>query len=1034
MNANHAARHVATLLCLSMIAVLALAAEPPAGGVYTETFGPESATRWQPLAGDWQFRAGGVAQTKADFDCILTWRDVRPSGAYWLAVRFRPETDFDGGGLLFALPGTDKKNGGMLVRCDPGGRILWGYIDDTGTFNYYGDANYDDDGDREQELAVAVDPEKNAFNLYHHGERIATNVRTFHTQGFVGIQSSGGPHTFLKCELRPARAAELEGLKAPGLYSQVVDVIGDDRYVIALRRGAEVLTAYDAAGQPQGGVKAAELSGGKPDVDLKPVALTWDYPSKDGRRGILVLAGEGRSIWRLDANFKVVGTQALIENAQMQGTALAVDRAGRIFVADAGVPGVRVYSPEGKELLKFGEKGAIAAYDHADAKSAGKFKAPRGIAISSQGLVVVADRENYTYVVYEHNPGANALTYVGNGPWIPYPAQTGFDRAGNLLMAGTFEYYRSYGALRVMTLDGRGQRVFVGHSLRDMSDKVRACQGPGGKYYVVDPDKDRVAILPPDFVEPQPTFKWTADGGVEMTVTKVDGSQVVTTSNERVTLTSPSKQERVRVRQTEPVCATWPALTPNELTTYELPPAPPAGKMYVIDMPILVAVFKQATDEKGKHVEINTDGVIARLQRELAVARHFYWLNSHALLNVQFDYMIVDDPNAKVDGGWIQPTPARQMVNQARARQGLPPLDGNHSLLGIHPMPGFDPNDTDSPGYVGGGGLTPFAYSGYALWNHGQGWLMAHEWGHQLDAYFEKSGEPDWWLNHPDGTVHIGRYGEHWDCNAFLCRRVDALNRLRFQFGTLRLVDDRDGDGLADDDPTLPLDEQRFGSDAAQRDTDGDGLDDLGELTAGTFTSSDPRNADTNSNGIPDAQDPHPQFAVGTRLNALQIEANGTPRAAGYARLGQVHRPWCAVTAAGAYDGDHVYLLVALEKPVKQVLLTVDFNDDGWFVGQDNVFAQVELEWKDGQPSVKRASNCEAQLYPQVAAPDVLPGGVPVLGFRVERPDARAALMAGEHVGITLRVADGGGTSGFLLDPWQDLSLECQPAAKRGVK
>jgi hypothetical protein len=33
-----------------------------------------------------------------------------------------------------------------------------------------------------------------------------------------------------------------------------------------------------------------------------------------------------------------------------------------------------------------------------------------------------------------------------------------------------------------------------------------------------------------------------------------------------------------------------------------------------------------------------------------------------------------------------------------------------------------------------------------------------------------------------------------------------------------------------------------------------------------------------------------------------------------------------------------------------------------------------------------------------------------------------------------LRVADGGGTSGFLLDPWQDLSLECQPAAKRGVK
>jgi len=176
---------------------------------------------------------------------------------------------------------------------------------------------------------------------------------------------------------------------------------------------------------------------------------------------------------------------------------------------------------------------------------------------------------------------------------------------------------------------------------------------------------------------------------------------------------------------------------------------------------------------------------------------------------------------------------------------------------------------------------------------------------------------------------------------------------------------------------------------------------------------------------LADAKDPHPQFAVGAKLNPLKLEDNGEPRAAGYALLGRIERPWCDVTAAGAYDGDHVYVMVALSKPVQQVLMTVDFNDDGWFIGQDNVFAQVELEWKDGQPTVKRAAKCEAQVYPQVSTEGVLPGGVPVLSFRVERPEMRATLMAGAHVGITLRLANGGGTSAFLIDPWQDLSWEC---------
>ena len=442
-------------------------------------------------------------------------------------------------------------------------------------------------------------------------------------------------------------------------------------------------------------------------------------------------------------------------------------------------------------------------------------------------------------------------------------------------------------------------------------------------------------------------------------------------------------------------------------------------------MPVLVAVFTQATnlDAKGKDAEdplkkhpnlrdFKTDpnAVIARLKRELEPARLFYWRVSGGTLNIQFDYMTVDDPNAQIDGGWIQPTPAREMVNQARVKAGLPPIDKNHSLIGIHPMSGFDTDFTDDPGTVSGGGLTPFAYSGYALWNHGQGWLFAHEWGHQLDAYFEKSGFPDWWLNHPDGTVHIGRYGEHWDCNAFLCRRADKLNWLRFRFGTLRLVDDRDQDGLADDDLTLPLDEKRFGSDPTKKDTDDDGLSDLAEMCAGTFSSSDPRNPDTNNNGLPDGRDPLPQFRVKTQIMSTQMrDETGA--------LGTIHNAWADAALSVQYDADTVYYTLLLRKPARTIQLPMDWNDDGWFIGQDNVYSSVDLEWPaEGKPQVKAVHNCQARIMNE--------GGNSVIGVTVQRPTTRAPLYPGSHIGICPRLENGGGRVAFLLDPWQLLELE----------
>jgi hypothetical protein len=1004
-------------LWLPLTAACAGAADEPAFP-FAERFDAGAAGRWHPLSGKWEFGDGFVKQTDADRNCAAAIK-IKPEGPYWLAIRFRPESNHTGGGLVFGLPEADKLEGGLVIRCEPEDRIIWGRVGPNGRMRRTNEAIYDDDGDREQELAVAVDPAKGAFNLYHHGERIASNNRVEHATGYVGIVSSGGPHTFLKFEVRPATAQELEGIKEPGPYSQIVDVVAADPYIVALRRGPDLLTIYNDKGEPRGSFKAADLPG-LSGADARPVALALAHlglltRSESVPPDVLVGVEGGASIYKLKNAAHAVGAGPLYRNEKMQATALAVGHS-RIFIADAALPGIRVLDQDGKELTTFGEKGDLAPYDPANPKPGDKFKNPRGIAVAPTGEIVVTDRESFTFVVFKFDPATNQFAYAGSGPWIPNPAQVFFDSRGKMIMGGLFEYYRSYGGVRVMNINGIGEKTWLAHALRDMSDKVRACQGPGGKYYVVDPDKDRFMILPPDFVEPLPEFKYTADGGVQLTMTKVDGTKAVTTSTEK------SKDDRIVVRQKEPVCDTWPRLGPDDLTSYALPAPPAKGKVYVIDMPVLVAVFKQADEiwqekdeKKSKHVEIDTTGVIDRLKRELAVARQFYWHVSHATLNIQFDYMIVDDPDAKVDGGWIQPSPARELVNKARAKQGLPPIDKDYSLIGIHPAGGFDPTYTDDPGIVGGGGLTPYAYSGYALWNNGQSWLFAHEWGHQLDSYFEKSGFPDWWLNHPDGTVHIGRYGEHWDCNAFLCRRADKMNWLRFKFGTIRAVDDADGDGLADDDPTLPLDEKRFGSDSTKIDTDNDGLDDLAETCAGTFTSSDPRNPDTNGNGIPDGKDPYPQFKVRPEIAAAgsgdeRLDAKSAP-------LGAIRSGWADATLRACYSADTVIYSVTFQKPALSVALPMDWNDDGWFVGQDNVYYSVDLEWpKDGPAKVRAANNCEATI----ATND----GKTVLSCVVKRPPTRAPLKPGSKIGICPRLGNGGGTIAFLLDPWQLLELE----------
>ncbi len=151
----------------------------------------------------------------------------------------------------------------------------------------------------------------------------------------------------------------------------------------------------------------------------------------------------------------------------------------------------------------------------------------------------------------------------------------------------------------------------------------------------------------------------------------------------------------------------------------------------------------------------------------------------------------------------------------------------------------------------------------------GMAWAFVHELWHVIGLQLaESAGLPLQPTGHFADDFAAGLLGPEmqrpfdagdlWDGQAALLSRFEAWDRVGAPYRRLIEVIDRDGDGLADDDPRLPLDERRLGSDPTAADADGDGLDDRAEAAAGLYRGTDPNNPDSDGDGLGDGDDPWP--------------------------------------------------------------------------------------------------------------------------------------------------------------------------------
>lgn len=480
---------------------------------------------------------------------------------------------------------------------------------------------------------------------------------------------------------------------------------------------------------------------------------------------------------------------------------------------------------------------------------------------------------------------------------------------------------------------------------------------------------------------------------------------------------------------------------------------PPKGTLETQTLPMLAVVFTPlhtaGQTGPGTSTRVLSDEEIARIRTQLEDVRDFYFRHTHGKLNLVWDLETVNrDVGNKpsLDSfGDVQPEAEKEM-GAVLARKGKSEGDYAGAIFLFGWSEGNTPEEKAKvyrgQAFSGGtyGTDAPWAYkrTPFSLinFNHEADirWTVTHEFGHQLDAMADYSGFPSLPFNHPDPSNLGGVYGEHWDVNAFLLSHFPKDKWIGLKFGHRSLSKDADEDGLADDDPALPLDEKRFGSDRRRADTDGDDLSDLDEYTVplgvshglneemaeGVFHAPDPRKKDSDGDGLEDGPDPYPEYGVNTVRPMRTPDLDGRIGEGEWAELGAIRTDATGpVTYGLQWDARYLYVAMHAGKPL-ELALDLDGADDGWFAGKDNyrlaiapppagspepVVSSVVWDWsvfddaKDPNPYLSQTKDL-------VPASDILAAAGPDAGgYTVEvaipysyKTDLR--LYAGKRIGI----------------------------------
>ncbi len=440
----------------------------------------------------------------------------------------------------------------------------------------------------------------------------------------------------------------------------------------------------------------------------------------------------------------------------------------------------------------------------------------------------------------------------------------------------------------------------------------------------------------------------------------------------------------------------------------------PKGQKTIIHVPVKVLLMPNVINVESAHT---ADGVIPlppkmtaaqieRIKEEYKIASQFYWVNNGMRVWVDFQIQVDErwqrwgsEPKS-VDAAYKNWPVCRSWpgVDYAGPGGGDFTIVDTKNPLKTNKEPVFEEkpfagqveqaftrrwNDkTKKWDYYGSGGGTfgidglPSGVPGRSQYLGGSdsAWLATHEYHHQMESWgaFSLSDREDERIvfDHPDERRRIlkadGTYdevtwgtaflsGDHWDCIETADRMVSDAQWLRMYVGYTMTVKDAEMDGVPDNDPRLPLDEKRFGSDPAKAKTDGQ-MNDLQKAMLSTWVPAvlqytfdkptfqaikpNPNSIDTDGDGEPDTDDPYPLYPWKPFVWPMTAAVDGDDSEWKDVPLsGEMKEGGLRATFKQCHNDEAYYAAIKVNGPWKRVQITLDGEGKGVFThGRTGVY------------------------------------------------------------------------------------------------